>query len=308
MNGKLYSEIISGIDDRHISSAASYSPFTQSSSEMAKPMRESKKKIFTLAVAACLVLALGITAYAFDIFGLRNISMDTAEGPMIIINAGKNRDAAEEWNTWCNENINTNQATSDTPANDIYWVYGAFSQAAKDKLQDVITQYGLQLYADRSQCGTVEELYRLLHADPFLPTPSVDETNIYSGGCDVLDGMAVNGFLSSTVLESGKSVNYIFYLMTDGYFMQPAIQLTDAAEYIEETYTVDDVEMTLALGTDRSYILADADGYSIAVYIRGGSENSNEALSSYQTNQLAMTDLEQFASSINFAAIAAIQQ
>ena len=101
MNGKLYSEIISGIDDRHISSAASYSPFTQSSSEMAKPMRESKKKIFTLAVAACLVLAFGITAYAFDIFGLRNISMDTAEGPMIIINAGKNRDAAEEWNIWC---------------------------------------------------------------------------------------------------------------------------------------------------------------------------------------------------------------
>ena len=120
--------------------------------------------------------------------------------------------------------------------------------------------------------------------------------------------MVVNGFLSSTVLESGKSVNYVFYLMTDGYFMQPAIQLTDAAEYTEEAYTVDGVEITLALGTDRSYILADADGYSIAVYIRGGSENSNEALSSYQTNQLAMTDLEQFASSINFAAIAAIQQ
>ncbi len=63
MNRKLVSRALDGLDDRHVSDTMDFSPgAVRSAPERTVPMK--KKRILTVALAAALLLALGITAYA----------------------------------------------------------------------------------------------------------------------------------------------------------------------------------------------------------------------------------------------------
>ena len=55
-----------------------------------------KKRIVTFALAAALILSLGVVAYATGFFGLINLSADSKDGPIIIADAGNSLVAAEE--------------------------------------------------------------------------------------------------------------------------------------------------------------------------------------------------------------------
>ena len=257
------------------------------------------KRILVLAAAVVLILSLGVVSYATGFFGLMNLSVDGKHGPTVIADAGHSLTAAEEWRIYLEENEKTNVLTPNTPI-DICCDYGAFTQEAKDKLTAIVQQYGLKLFTDRSQCGSVEELYKILHTDAFLPAGSGN------GSGTVFDGSSVYSFISDAVLSSGKTVYYDLYLVQDGYFMNPVAMLTDAKTYEETSTSVSGVDVTLALGADRSYILAETEDYSLTVYIRSGSENTNENLSSFEFETVTMDDLKQLAESIDLAAIANI--
>ena len=64
MSREQLSEIISGLDDRHIVEAIRYSPGDAASPERIEHMK--RKRIFTIAFAAALILALGAAAYAIS--------------------------------------------------------------------------------------------------------------------------------------------------------------------------------------------------------------------------------------------------
>ena len=64
MSREQLSEIISGLDDRHIVEAIRYSPEDAASPERIEHMK--RKRIFTIALAAALILALGAAAYAIS--------------------------------------------------------------------------------------------------------------------------------------------------------------------------------------------------------------------------------------------------
>ena len=64
MSREQLSEIISGLDDRHIVGAIRYSPGDAASPERIEHMK--RKRIFTIALAAALILALGAAAYAIS--------------------------------------------------------------------------------------------------------------------------------------------------------------------------------------------------------------------------------------------------
>lgn len=265
-----------------------------------KPVKhQSMRRIASVAVAACLILALGTMAFAANFFGLRSISTESKDGPTVIIDAGTEIDASEEWADWLEKHADTNIIMPDSQA-DIYFYYGAHTQEAKDKLNSIAAQNHLILFTDRSQCDSVEQLYALLHTDAFLPNGS----GIGAGA--VFDMKSVYSFVTDAILENGKTINYDLYLKENGYLMRPASMLTDTVTYEENTYTVSGTEITLALGENRSYILAATDTYSLAIYIRAGSANTDETLSSFNANTVTMDDLKVFAESINFNAIARI--
>lgn len=258
-----------------------------------------KKRIVTFALAAALILSLGVVAYATGFFGLINLSADSKDGPIIIVDAGNSLVAAEEWKIYLEDNKDTNVLAPNTPI-DIYCDYGAFTQEAKDKLDSIVQQHGLKLFTERSQCDNIEQLYTLLHTDAFLPAGSGN------GHGAVFDSKSVYSFVTDAVIQNGKTIYYDFYLLSDGYFMNPATMLTDASDYEETGYSVSGAEITLAIGKDRSYILADTDSYSLAVYIRAGSENENETLSSINYDTVTIDDLKLFVDSVDFAEISNI--
>lgn len=80
MNRKLISKALSGIDDRFIEEAMAYKK-TQSSPERTSKMgryengksRRHTKRLVGLILAACLVFSLAITAYAANVFGIRDM-------------------------------------------------------------------------------------------------------------------------------------------------------------------------------------------------------------------------------------------
>lgn len=80
MNRKLISKALSGIDDRFIEETMAYKK-TQSSPERTSKMgryengksRRHTKRLVGLILAACLVFSLAITAYAANVFGIRDM-------------------------------------------------------------------------------------------------------------------------------------------------------------------------------------------------------------------------------------------
>ena len=81
MNRELISKALCQIDESFIAEA--YRPVTEAasgSSERIVPMK--KKRIITFALAAALLLALGVTAYAINLFGLRELYSNPNRGDM----------------------------------------------------------------------------------------------------------------------------------------------------------------------------------------------------------------------------------
>ena len=83
MNRELISKAIGNIDDRHISEAACFNPDGKvGSPERIVAMSERKtaytssRRIAALAIAACLILSLGVVAYATGWFGLKGATIN----------------------------------------------------------------------------------------------------------------------------------------------------------------------------------------------------------------------------------------
>ena len=79
MNREIISRALNGLSDRHVTETAVYAPpALQETPERTKPMhiavkKHASRRIFTIALAAALILSLAVAAYATDLFGLRAI-------------------------------------------------------------------------------------------------------------------------------------------------------------------------------------------------------------------------------------------
>lgn len=81
MNRELLSKALCEIDERYIAEA--YRPVTEATSgSQGRIVHMSKKRIITFALAAALILALGIVAYAANLFGLRELYANPNRGDM----------------------------------------------------------------------------------------------------------------------------------------------------------------------------------------------------------------------------------
>lgn len=72
MNKELVSKAISNIDDRYIAEAMSLPAANVTAPERTKPMKHTRKLLRTI-LAACLIFALALSAYALDFLGIREM-------------------------------------------------------------------------------------------------------------------------------------------------------------------------------------------------------------------------------------------
>lgn len=91
MNRKLVSNALTGIDDELIRDALTYRVAEHSRAPERKTPMETKytekyrgasRRLISLALAACLVLALTVTAYALNLFGIRDLYANPNRGEM----------------------------------------------------------------------------------------------------------------------------------------------------------------------------------------------------------------------------------
>mgnify|MGYP003294607807 CR=1 FL=1 len=108
MNRKLISKAISNIDDRFIAEAMSPPAAKAAAPERTKPMKHSRK-ILHLILAACLIFALALSAYAHDFLGIRQMLSKTGKelppAAESYIQPHTETAAAEDWNACVVESL-----------------------------------------------------------------------------------------------------------------------------------------------------------------------------------------------------------
>ncbi len=114
MNRKLLSKAVGDIDPDFIAEA--YRPETAGSSNIPERIQPMKtKRLISLALAAALVLALGVAAYAADLFGVRAIKITTGrlaatDAPGGYVSITQPQDVPEELDTSIREKIDRSAA------------------------------------------------------------------------------------------------------------------------------------------------------------------------------------------------------
>lgn len=100
MNRKLISKAISNIDDRFIAEAMSPPAANAIAPERTKPMKHTRR-MMRLILAACLILALALSAYALDFLGIRDMLRKTGKelppAAEPFIQSHTETAAAEDW-------------------------------------------------------------------------------------------------------------------------------------------------------------------------------------------------------------------
>ena len=114
MNRKLVSKAISNIDDAFI--AETLSPLgsaldrapertIQMSKYESKKTKTSSRRLFALVLAACLVFAMALTAYACNLFGIRDLFAKLPETAEPYIQEHTETKAAEDWSARITESL-----------------------------------------------------------------------------------------------------------------------------------------------------------------------------------------------------------
>lgn len=308
-----WESVLGQLDERYIQEAAS--GYTHSHSSVSTPSKKENlimkptkiRKIATLAAVVALVAALGVTAYA----GLlsiqdRKAELATPEAEAISITGyrgSKQYQASIEWQNYLDEA--DQKGTNPLPqeqVQDKYWDYGAFSQEAKDHLDELLEKYGLHMYTRKETVAGQQGLYTAVGEADFLPASRGLEGIAPCG--TVFDGKSICSFIDSADLTNGKNIPYDLFRIQEDTFLYTGFLVGDVTDFEEWTCTTDGgAEVTLCLGKVQSVLMAQLDNCSVFLNIRTGSANDDPNRSSYGRDALTKADLEEFAGMIDFAAI-----
>lgn len=268
------------------------------------------RQLAAVAAAVALVFTLGITAYATNLFGILDMDVTLEADPTAeVISITGYQDSAEykasvEWQNYLDEAIDTNKMPMEQEA-DSYWYYNAFSQEAKDTLDTLLAKYNLRMYEKRQYVAGQKELYEAVGASGFLPA-SAGLKEIDPCGT-VIDEKSICSFIDSADLSNGKNVPYDIFRLEKGTFIYTGFLGGDVNEFEEWTYTTQDgTSVILCLGEIKSIIMADLGSSFVFFNIRTGSANNDPNRSSYGSDTLAKTDLEEFADMFDFTAMSKI--
>jgi hypothetical protein len=294
-----------------------------------KVKSKSFKRIMSLGAAAALIVALGITAMATDLFGIRdmvfgsysdprNIGPETAaptgdivveepeENDLIIMQGYPDSNeykACEEWNIFCENydkdgSVLASVGNSSNEYTENYPMYLVYSKDMADKLEEIIAKYGLTLHQTMTIVQNSDELITTAGTGDFLRNAGNEFEDTVLGGYVYNDGSFQ--YDGNLILDSGASVGYQFGRYVKGTFSSTYLNVGDADSYDEWEYTtVSGVKVNLALGNDKSLIIADLGSSFVTVNILDGTGGND----TFSSGVLTKDSLQEFADAFDFSQI-----
>lgn len=315
-----WESVLGRLDDRYIQEAASsymHSRSIRHAPEKKENLIMKPIKIHLIAAliaALALLFALGIVAYATDLFGIRDMTVElekSQEDEFINITGFRGSRqylASVEWQNYLDEsNENGTNEYSAAQALDKYTNYCAYSQEARDHLDALLEKYSLKMYESSESVSGQEGLYAAVGVSGFLPASGGLEALEMIPFGTVMDGTSIISFSDSANLANGKNFYYDLFCIQADTFIYTGFLWANVEDFQEWTYTAEDGSaVSLCLGKIQSVLIAPLDNCFVFFNIRAGSANDDPNRSSYGRDTLTEADLEEFAGMIDFAAISSI--
>jgi len=272
------------------------------------------RKVSTILIAATLAtILLTGTAFAIHYFNLKDLKGPTVQigseqAKTLSLNGLKGSpeyEAAQEWenqvDAWHAEG--KNRAASDLVP-DAYSQYNAFSQEAKDTLDDILNKYNLKMHKTSSDVRSLDELYSALGISGLMPAAG-DNGDYPVGGTLYDDGTLT--FNGAAALPDGTDVRYQFDCFTKGTFTRVGYLLADADDFEEWTYPKSTgYNILLAISANKSIMAVNLDNSFVFVNILSGTENNDSSKTSYGAQPIDKGDLEAFADGFDFAKLSTL--
>lgn len=282
----------------------------------------ARKGVVALAAAFCLILACSATAYAMNLFGLKDmvlnkdsmeatnqasseVTNDTAEAfnteEMISLQGYPESDeykACEEWTAFRDSYdkdgaLLAQVGNNPTPFDVKYGLYLVYTQEMADKLDEITAKYGLALHSSIVDIFSKDDLFNKAGTGDFLGAMnSIGSAYMYEDGSFHIDGDAV--------LSNGKQISYQFMNYKKGSFSDVILNIGNADNYNEWTFkTSCGVTVSLAISPDKSLVIVDLGASFVTINVLAGTESGFLD----ETGKITASDLEAFADSFDFSMI-----
>lgn len=280
------------------------------------------RRLLTAAVAAALVCALGATAVAFNLFGLRDLAFPertTLKIPVPVFT--QDPDGWEVVDHYDEEirvvDMITMQGYADTPeakacvewqqfwqaytdshsfGNDIYdengrySLYGVFDDTMAAKLDEIVAKYGLSLHQTMTELDGTGDLRGEVGATFLGEGNTCYWGYLYDDGTFSFEGEAEQ-------VDYGI-LDYQFRYVRKGVFDEVALNAGNLADYTEWDYTTEGgVALKLALGPQRSFIWAETGEGFLFVNVLTGFEGDD----TFSSGPIGQAELEKLAEQFDFS-------
>lgn len=301
MTAKLFLEAIGEVDDKYYMEAAEYE-VTASNTRKARVLRLAVR----VAVAAALIAALTVTAYAVYQAVLKDYFLDpaptnTAEPnqestlplarlSMVGYQGTPEYNALKEWLDWMDEHPSDNYVAPDGNDDnaDYKWpdyhpFYGAYYTEQGEALDAILDKYDLKPHKSRAG-ASAEEIYDALGTEPILSGEYIGSGYVYDDGTFNLELRNSADKFDVTIFASVKGT------LTD-------IQGFSSPIYDEWSYTVSPSGEIVDL-------VIDSNGAGIILFETDGAYILVHASHDFPGRQpITREELEDLANSMNFSAL-----
>lgn len=183
--------------------------------------------------------------------------------------------------------------------------------------ESVAEKYGLRMRESVSEFRSIEALYEAAGVEGFLPEVGDNVANGDEYPLTGADKYPITGeyydddsfeFNCSALMPNGDSLLYSFYCFTKGTFVEDISLMGGPERYEEWAYTTSNgVELLIALGDNKSMLVADMDNCYAFIRIRSGTVNDSGD-GSMGAPTVDRSTLEALAEEFDFAVINSLSE
>ncbi len=289
-----------------------------------KPYRSITRKVVGIAAAIVLLASLGLTAYAVNLFGLRDLLLPQRQEVRLPVGAEDSGDdrqtyradmislagygdapetrAVAEWqaflSTYDQDGTILDQiGNTPTGFEEAYGLYLVYTQEMADKLDEITAKYGLKLHTSIRDLFTNEALCEQVGGD-FLGENRIYSAYMYEDGTFKFDG--------EIDLEGYGLLDYQFQRCVRGSFTDLILNIVDVNDYTEWSYlTESGLPVTLALAPRKALIIVDLPDSFVTINVLAGTETPMEDI--FSSGPFTAEDLERFAKSFDFSLLTPVR-
>lgn len=285
--------------------------------KMRKNRRRAPKTAVLMAAVIVLVAGFCISAYAANMFGLRDLLLmgqqaaitppsddtepqqnepDPADAISLAGYADTNESrATSEWQEFLSSydadgSILAGVGNSIFGAGTSYMYYQVYTQEMADKLDEIAAKYDLKLHTDLLDIYTNEALCAQVGGD-FLGNNQVYSSYIYEDGTFLFDG--------AIELDSYGHLDYQFLRCVRGSFTDILLVIGNVNDYTEWSYTTAcGLPVTLAISPNKSLMIVNLPDSFVTINVLAGTETSEYDI--FSSGAFNAEYLERFADSFDF--------